>query len=89
MTNPDYRTLQHRMLDIARATVRNGDFTERGLARHLGISQPHLHNLLCGARALTPAVLEVMLRGMRLSLLDLFTTDELRRHLARDRPRRP
>lgn len=73
--------LQTRAVAMARAHIRDGQFTERGLARHLGISQPHMHNVLCGARAVTPQLLEALLRGFRMSLLDLFTTEELEQHL--------
>ena len=79
---PQFSLMQRRILDIARAKVRNGEFTERGLARHLGISQPHMHNLLAGVRPLTAPLLDLMLQGFEISLLDLFSLDELRRHMA-------
>lgn len=85
-----FRTLQSRALAIVRARVRNGEFTERGLARRLGISQSHLHNVLAGVRPLTPEMLDVILRGFGMSLLDLFAAEELRQHLqAREKPDRP
>jgi len=77
-----FSALKQRALALARSRVRNGEFSERGLARHLRISQPHLHNVLSGVRPLTPAMLELILEGFGLSLLDLFTPEELRRHLA-------
>jgi len=79
---PQFALVQQRILDVARARVRNGEFTERGLARHLGISQPHMHNVLAGVRPLTAPLLDAMLRGFGISLLDLFSADELHRHLA-------
>jgi transcriptional regulator with XRE-family HTH domain len=76
-----FHVLQARILSVARAKLQDGHFTERGLARHLGVSQPHIHNVLCGVRPVTPQLLEIMLDGFQLSLLDLFTGDELRQHL--------
>jgi len=79
---PVYSLLQSRVVALARARVRNGEFSERALARHLRISQPHLHNVLCGVRPLTPETMELILEGFGLSLLDVFTPEELRRNLA-------
>jgi plasmid maintenance system antidote protein VapI len=78
----EYQTLPRRILDIAREKVRNGEFTERGMAKHLGVSQSHMHNVLAGVRPLTPELLDSMLRGFGMSLLDLFNPEELRQHLA-------
>lgn len=55
--------------------IRRGDFTERGLARQIGISQPHLHNVLKGARALSPHTADLILRRMGLSILDVIPPD--------------
>jgi hypothetical protein len=45
---PGLVDLQARVLDWARIALRNGRFTERGLARAMFISQPHAHNILAG-----------------------------------------
>ncbi|MBL8178906.1 MAG: XRE family transcriptional regulator [Bryobacterales bacterium] len=45
--------MRERLLAELHTLIRSGQFTERGLARHLGVSQPHLHNVLAGVRALT------------------------------------
>ncbi|HWB99940.1 MAG TPA: hypothetical protein VG672_24700 [Bryobacteraceae bacterium] len=55
-----------------RTLVRNGEVTERGLARLAGISQPHLHNVLKGVRAMTPEIGDLLLVTLKLDLLDLF-----------------
>lgn len=70
-------TLFDRLKTVARNRVRNGDFTERGLARLIGVSQPHLHNVLQGRRALTPEVADLLLEGLDTSLLDLLEDREL------------
>ena len=48
-----FHQLRERLLEEMRASIRCGDFTERGMARRLGVSQSHLHNVLAGVRALT------------------------------------
>ena len=79
--------LSSNLLDHARGLVRNGDFTERGLARFLGISQPHAHNVLKGVRPLTPELFDTMLKRFGLDLLDLYPKAEIDLHLARRRAR--
>jgi|SRR5271166_5770897 len=51
--------------------VRNGDCTERQLARLVGISQPQLHNVLKGARPLKQGLADALLRYFQIGLLDL------------------
>lgn len=70
-------TFQSRLLDEVRGRVRNGEFTERGLARLAGISQPHLHNLLKGIRDLTPRSADSLLAALDIGLLQLAAVDEL------------
>jgi len=48
-----FHALRNGLIEELRTLVRSGQFTERSLARYLGVSQPHLHNVLCGVRALT------------------------------------
>lgn len=58
-----------------RARVRNGECTERGLAKAVGVSQPHVHNILKGVRILSPEVGDQILQKLNLSLLDLLHPD--------------
>jgi transcriptional regulator with XRE-family HTH domain len=51
--------------------VRNGELTERGLARRIGISQAHMHNVLKGVRILTPEVADLILLEIQMSASDL------------------
>ena len=46
-----FEILRNRLIENIRYRIRNGELTERGLARRTGISQPHLHNLLKGVRS--------------------------------------
>jgi len=80
--------LQERLLRLLRTRVQNGELTERSLARLTGISQPHIHNVLKGARTLSPELGDVVLSWLKLSPLDLLTHDELTQHLARTSPHR-
>ncbi len=63
------------LLGLVRATVRtrvrNGEVTERGLALRAGISQPYLHNVLKGARQMTPDLADRLLRQLDLTVVDL------------------
>lgn len=66
-----FQCAQLRLIAYVRERIRNGELTERGFARQIGISQPHAHNVLKGIRNLSPEVLDTILKHFRLSLLDL------------------
>jgi transcriptional regulator with XRE-family HTH domain len=71
-----FETLQARLIDAVNQRVRNGELTERRLARMVGISQPHMHNLLKGVRILSPQMGDRILKKLRMSVLDLCEPDE-------------
>jgi hypothetical protein len=73
--------LRNALLESIRIRVRNGELTERGLAKLLGISQPHLHNVLKGTRCLSVEMCDRFLAQLRLSTLDLVDLNLLRRQL--------
>lgn len=75
--------LQCRLLDLLRHRIRNGELSERGLARLTGISQPHVHNTLKGIRTLSPELADVILASLRLSPLDLIPRGEITGYLAK------
>ncbi len=75
-----FAILRNRLLDRLRRLVSNGEFTERGLARFLGVSQSHVHNVLNGFRALTPELFDTALSRLRIDLLDLCNEDEIAAH---------
>jgi hypothetical protein len=66
-----FHDLQCRLISFVVAKIRNGEFTERGLARILGVSQPHLHNVLKGARPLKPEFADCLLEHFEIGILDL------------------
>jgi hypothetical protein len=76
-----FENLRGRLIERIRLQIRNGDMTERALARRAGISQPHMHNLLKGVRALSPACCDELMSKLGLTVFDLVDTDELRRAL--------
>jgi plasmid maintenance system antidote protein VapI len=69
--------------EVARQRIHNGDFSERSLARFLGISQPHAHNVLKGVRHITPELFDTMLKRLGLDVLDLYPRAEISHYLAR------
>lgn len=46
-----------------------------------GISQPHVHNVLKGARTLSPEFIDAILKSLNCSALDVCTPEELREQL--------
>ena len=68
-----FSLLRARLLHILRYRINNGEFTERGLARLTGISQPQVHNILKGARNLTPEAADLLLSRLEMTVLDLLT----------------
>lgn len=75
--NLSFAALQRRLIEDVRRRLHNGEFTERGLARRLGVSQPHVHNVLKGHRILTPEIGDAVLAGLGVDLLALLTDGEL------------
>ncbi len=71
----NFRHLQRNLLVHIRRRVTNGELTERGLARMSGLSQPHVHHVLSGARGLSLGAADRVLRTLGLSVLDLINVD--------------
>jgi transcriptional regulator with XRE-family HTH domain len=70
-----FQFLLDRLRDVIRVRVKNGQMTERNLARLTGTSQPHLHNVLKGIRVLTPELADHLLTHLNLSVQDLQEPD--------------
>ena len=81
-----FEQLQERLLLLLRAKVQGGQLTERGLAKLTGISQPHIHNVLKGARNFSPEIADSILRKMNLTTLDLYDPRDMIAHLSRHLP---
>lgn len=72
-----FETLLTRLISAVNLRIKNGEYTERGLARILGISQPQMHNVLKGARTLHADLADRLLRKLGISVLHLFEDGEL------------
>jgi hypothetical protein len=77
-----FADVRNALTAVLRARVRNGEMTERGLARMVGVSQPHIHNVLKGVRVLSPELSDQILQHLRLSVLDLIERERIEAHLS-------
>jgi hypothetical protein len=68
--------LQQRFIALLRQRIRNGELTERGLARMVGVSQPHMHNVLHGKRTFSIGTTDDIMRQLRVDVLDLIEPEE-------------
>jgi plasmid maintenance system antidote protein VapI len=75
--NVSFQALESQLIRFVNLRIRNGDFTERGLARILGISQSQVHNVLKGARRLQPELADHLMAKLDVSLVDLLELEEL------------
>jgi transcriptional regulator with XRE-family HTH domain len=73
----NFHQQQRRLIAHLRELVRNGDATERSLARLTGVSQPHMHNVLKGKRLLSLEMADQVLAQLHLDLLDFIEPGEL------------
>ncbi len=80
---------QRRLLTHVRDRIHNGELTERGFARLIGISQPHAHNVLKGARNLSPQIFDSILKRLNMSLLDLVPVEDLEANLEQRQAQEP
>ena len=58
----NFQELRQRLIAELRERVRSGEVTERGLARMIGLSQPHMHNVLKGKRLFSLETTDEILR---------------------------
>jgi len=78
-----FHQLQGRLIAIVQERIRSGELTERRLALKIGISQPHVHNVLKGKRVFSITVLDAVLFELRMDVIDLLDRDDFAR--ARDK----
>ena len=71
----DFHRLQSELIRHLRQRIQSGEISERNLARVIGISQPHLHNVLKGKRVLSAAKADEILHHLGLDLRDLVDRD--------------
>jgi AraC-like DNA-binding protein len=70
-----FEELLARLLAEIETRIRNGNLTERGLARMAGMSQPHVHHILKGKRGMTPRVADQFLRVLGMEASDLLVQE--------------
>ena len=80
-----FREAQLKLLAYVVDRIHNGELTERGFARLIGISQPHAHNVLKGLRNLSPEIFDSILKYFHMSLLDLAPVEEVEANLRKRR----
>lgn len=71
------QALSTRLVQHLNERVRRGEMSERSLARLTRYSQPHIHNVLKGSRALTPELADRILDLLGMPLVALLTQEEL------------
>ena len=72
-----FRELASRLARLLNGMVRRGEVSERRLARLTGYSQPHVHNVLKGARGMNADFADSALDRLGISLISLFSEMEL------------
>ena len=75
----NFSYLQKRLLDLLIQRLRNGEITERGFARQIGVSQPHIHNVLSGRRILSSRMADRILAHLGISVLELYESVEIKK----------
>jgi predicted transcriptional regulator len=68
--------IQQRFVAHLRNRIRNGEITERSLARMVGVSQPHMHNVLSGNRAFSVDTADDIMRRLHMDIFDLIEPAE-------------
>lgn len=71
MPADEFHRLFDALLDHVRGRISRGELSERGLARLISYSQPHVHNVLAGVRQMNARFADDLLSGLALSLEDL------------------
>lgn len=69
--------LRKRILSYAAASILAGLISESRLAKLTGYSQPHIHHVLNARRNGTPRLVDAIARALRITVLDLYTLDEI------------
>ncbi|MCC6342245.1 MAG: XRE family transcriptional regulator [Bryobacterales bacterium] len=71
--------LRLRLLEDLHRRIRGGEFTERGLARRLAVSQPHIHNILKGARVMSLELADHIIAELEIPAERLLSAEDLLR----------
>lgn len=77
MASLGFGELADRLVRYLNELVQRGEVSERGLAKLSGYSQPHIHNVLHGARTLKISTADRLLETLGIPLSALLTSEEL------------
>jgi hypothetical protein len=66
-----FRELETRLITLLDRKLRQGEISQRQLARMTGFTQPHIHNVLKGNRAMRPDLADALLASLGISVRDL------------------
>ncbi|HZS50830.1 MAG TPA: hypothetical protein VFA54_08225 [Bryobacterales bacterium] len=66
-----FQEIERRLVHLLNEKVRRGEISQRQLARLTGFTQPHIHNVLKGARAMQTQLADAVLACLDLSVSDL------------------
>ena len=67
----NFDVVKKRLIRFVSLRIQNGVCTQRQLAKLVGVSQPQLHNVLKGVRALSGELADALLAHFEISLIDL------------------
>ena len=81
-----FAELQRRLIAALQSRLRNGELTERRLARLTGISQPHIHNVLRGKRTLSFRTADLIQERACISFVELLEGEGTALHSSGGRP---
>ena len=71
-----FQDLEGRLRALLQEKLRRGEISQRQLARLTGFTQPHIHNVLKGARAMSRELADALLECLELSVRELVETAE-------------
>jgi transcriptional regulator with XRE-family HTH domain len=71
-----FSAMRSNLLEELRRRIHNGEFTERSLARRLGVSQPHVHNVLAGVRTLSIEMADHIVAHLEIPLAKLLPAQD-------------
>lgn len=78
----NFGVLHARLITLVKRRIYNGEYTERGLARVLDVSQSQLHNVLKGARKLQNELADRIMDRLGITAIQLLKVEELKAALA-------
>ena len=77
---PSFAGLLLRLRTVIQFQISTGVWTERALARHAGLSQPHLHQVLKGQKRLSVEMADRLREAMGIRVVDLLSCEDPLNH---------